>query len=130
MMTNCKYYDIDYMQKLKPNETLSLSLFHLNTCSLNKNFDDLEYFIKTTNHTFDVIAISDSRIKSNMDITTNINNLSNYSIEYTTTEIHAGGTLLYISNDLAYKPRKDLNIYKTHELESTFIEIINPKNQI
>ena len=24
MMTNCKYYDIDYMQKLKPNETLSL----------------------------------------------------------------------------------------------------------
>ena len=65
-----------------------------------------------------------------MDITTNINNLSNYSIEYTTTEIHAGGTLLYISNDLAYKPRKDLNIYKTHELESTFIEIINPKKQI
>ena len=62
-----------------------------------------------------------------MDITTNIN-LPNYSIEYTpTTESHAGGTLLYISNNTAYKPRKDLNIYKTHELASTFIEIINPK---
>ena len=108
--------------KSKPN---SLSLFHLNACSLNKNFDDLEYLIKTTNQTFDVIAISESRIKSNMDITTNIN-LPNYSIEYTPTESHAGGTLLYISNNIAYKPRKDLNIYKTHELESTFIEIINP----
>ena len=61
-----------------------------------------------------------------MDIKTNIN-LPNYSIEYTPTESHAGGTLLYISNNIAYKPRKDLNIYKTHELESTFIEIINPK---
>ena len=36
----------------------SLSLFHLNACSLNKNFDDLEYLIKTTNQTFDVIAMS------------------------------------------------------------------------
>ena len=61
-----------------------------------------------------------------MDITTNIN-LPNYSIEYTPTESHAGGTLLYISNSIAYKPRKGLNIYKTHELESTFIEIFNPK---
>ena len=69
-------------KKLNPNQTLSLSLFHLNTCSLNKTFDDLEYLIKTTNQTFDVIAISESRIKSNMDITTNIN-LPNCSIEYT-----------------------------------------------
>ena len=61
-----------------------------------------------------------------MDITTNIN-LPNYSIEYTPTDSHAGGTLLYISNNIAYKPRKDLNIYKTYELESTFIEIFNPK---
>ena len=60
-----------------------------------------------------------------MDISTNIN-LLNSSIEYTPTERNAWGTLLYISN----KPRKDLNIYKTHKLESTFIEVINSKNQI
>ena len=50
MMTNCKYYDIDDIQtiKSKPN---SLSLFHLNACFLSKNFDDLEYLIKTTNQT-------------------------------------------------------------------------------
>ena len=61
-----------------------------------------------------------------MDITNNIN-LPNYSIEYTPTESHAGGTLLYISNDIAYRPKEELNVYKTHELESTFIEIVNPK---
>ena len=37
------------------------------------------------------------------------------------------GTLLYIANHLSYKPHHDLNIYKKNELESTFIEIMNPK---
>ena len=34
--------------------------------------------------------------------------------------------LLYIDNHLSHK-RNDLNIYKKNELESTFIEIVNPK---
>ena len=69
-----------------------------------------EYLIKTTNQTFDVVAISDSRIKSNMDITTNIN-LPNYSIEYIPTESHAGGTLLHISNNITYNNYIKLNRY-------------------
>ena len=39
----------------------------------------------------------------------------------------AGDTLLYIASHLSYKPRPDLNIYKANQLESTFVEIINPK---
>ena len=54
-------------------------------------------------------------------------NLNNYSVEFTTTETSAGGTFLYIANHLSYKCRNDLNIYKKNELESTFIEIVNPK---
>ena len=46
---------------------------------------------------------------------------------FTPTESSAGGTLLYIANHLSYKPHLDLNIYKTNELESTFIEVLNPK---
>ena len=60
--------------------------------------------------------------ESKVIITTNIN----LTIIDTPTESHAGATLLYISHNIAYKPQ-DLNIYKTHELESTFIEIINHK---
>ena len=44
----------------------------------------------------------------------------------TPTESHAGGTILYINNKLSYKLRQYLCIYKSSELESTFIEI-NPK---
>ena len=51
----------------------------------------------------------------------------NFSHEFCPTESSAGGTLLYIRNHLSYKPRNDLSIYKPTELESSFIEISNPK---
>ena len=54
-------------------------------------------------------------------------NLKGYSHESCPTEYTAGGTLLYISNNLSYKPRNNLCIYKSTELESTFIEILSPK---
>ena len=57
----CRY--IEEIQTLKiPNKSKSLSMFHINTCSLSKNFDDLEYLLKTTNMNFDIIAISETRI--------------------------------------------------------------------
>ena len=37
-----KYYDIDELQQLKiPNKEKSFSFFHINSCSLNKNFEEL-----------------------------------------------------------------------------------------
>ena len=42
-------------------------------------------------------------------------------------EAEKGGTILYVSADLNYNPRKDLEIYTNKELESSFIEIINDK---
>ena len=42
-------------------------MFHINTCSLSKNFDDLEYLLKTTNMNFDIIAISETRITKNIN---------------------------------------------------------------
>ena len=53
--------------------------------------------------------------------------MNNFSFEFTPTKSSAGGTLFYVANHLSYKPRLDLNIYKSNELESTFIEILNPK---
>ena len=58
--------------------------------------------------------------------------LNDYSFEFTTTESTKGRTWIYIQNDLRYKIRKDFEIGK--EIESTFIEIIEPnvrnKNKI
>ena len=98
--------------------------------SLNKNFEDLDLYLpKATNKTFAVIAISESRILKDKNVSTNIN-INNYSTEFTPTETHADETLLYINNKLSYKLRQFLCIYKSSELESTFIEILNPKKQI
>ena len=35
----------------------------------------------------------------------------------------------YISSNLNYKPRKDLELYETKQIESTFIEIVNTKGK-
>ena len=40
------------------------------------------------------------------------------------------GACFYTASHLFYKPRPDLNIYKANQLESTFVEIINPKKVI
>ena len=57
-------YDIDELQQLKiPNKEKSLSLFHINSCSLNKNFEELQNLLQSTNTQFDVIAITETRIK-------------------------------------------------------------------
>ena len=110
----------------KLNIKSSLSLFHLNTCFLSKIFEDLEYLLDSTNLNFDVIAISETRITKNRAQINHID-LTNYNYEHCLTESSASGTLLHIRNNLSYKTRTDLNIYKSGELESKFIEIINHK---
>ena len=121
------FFDIEEMRNTEiPHNNKSLSLFHINACSLNKNFDDLQHLLSCTKKNFDIIAISETRITKQVSLLKNLN-LNNYAFEFTPTEISAGGTLLYIANHLSYKCRNDLNIYKKNELESTFIEIVNPK---
>ena len=114
-------YNIEILHKNK-----SLSLFHINASFLNKNFDDLQYLLSSTQKNFDIIAKSETRITKIVSLLNNLN-LNNYSFEFTPTEAFAGGTLLYIANDSSYKYRNDLNIHKENELESTFIDIFNPK---
>ena len=103
-----------------------MSLFHINTCSLHKNIEELKYLLDKTKIDFAVKGISESRIKKDKS-TINSINLKGYYYESCSMESAAGGTLLYISNHLPYKPRNDLSIYKSTELESTFTEILNPK---
>ena len=75
---------------------------------------------------FDVIALTESRIKNNSVSPINIE-LENYSIEHALTKIAAEGDLLYINKRLSYHPRIDLNIYMPGKLESIFIEVVCPK---
>ena len=120
-MTLMKCITLKYLTKKKP-----LSLFHINACSFSKNYDDLQHLLSCTKGNFDIIAVSKTRITKNVSLLNNLN-LNNYSFEFTPTETCAGGTLLYIASHLSYKCRNDLKLFKKNELESTFIEIVNPK---
>ena len=68
--------------------------------------------LSPTKVNFDIIGISESRIKQNKKPFDNIS-LQNYNIEHCTTEAANGGVLLYIKDDIIYKLRKDLKIYKS-----------------
>ena len=78
------------------------SLFHINACSLNKNFDDLQHLLSCTKTKFDIIAISKTRITKQVSLSNNLN-LNNHSFEFTPTETSECGPLLYIVNHLSYK---------------------------
>ena len=58
--------DIDQLQTLKEfTDKSSLSLFHLNTCSLSKNIYDFEHLIQSTKTDFDIITVSEPRVTKN-----------------------------------------------------------------
>ena len=69
--------------------------------------------------------ISESELKN--EPTTDISLSGFYPPHCKYTEAEKGGTILYISDKLNYKPRKDLEIYASKELESSFVEIVNKK---
>ena len=87
----------------------------------------MQTLLSSTKVNFDIIGISESRIKRNKNPIDKIN-LQSYNIEHCTTEA-ANGVLLYIKDEIIYKLRKDLKIYKSKYLESTFLEVINQSDK-
>ena len=75
-----KCYDTEEVQNLKiTNKNKSLYLFHINSSSLSKNFDDLQQLLSCTNKIFDIPAITETRITKNGSITNNLS-INNDSI--------------------------------------------------
>ena len=120
---NCKYYDIIEFNKSQPED--HMSYIHLNIASLPSHIDDLRTMCNSLQVTPAVIGITETNLYPNDRNITNIN-LDKFSFEHCPTEARKGGALLYINSKLNYKLREDLNIYKSKELETVFVEIINP----
>ena len=75
---------------------------------------------------FDVIAISESKLIKGSDPIIDIS-LDGYHYPVgTNSEACKAGVLLYIKDNLNFKPRDDLKMYSPKKLESIFVEIINP----
>ena len=94
----------------------------MNINSLSFHFDELQSLISKSKNDFQIIGISDIRLKKTHEKTTTIQ-LENYNIEHVPTELANGGMLLFIKK--AYHKMIRLNdLIKKMKLESVFIEII------
>ena len=116
------------MSSLINKQTSSLSFFHFNISSLPHYFEEFSTILTENKLDFDVLGISESRIKLNRTPIISLQ-LPRYNLEYTPTESSNGGTLLYIKKDIKCKCREDLQIYKPKELASNFIEINQKDNK-
>ena len=95
----------------------------MNILSLTYNIDQLHTLLSEININSDLIGITESWLEKDTR-TTNID-IKGYTFEHTPTETSCGGSLLYKKDTLKYICRKDLQIYKAAELESTFIELLS-----
>ena len=124
----CKYYELDNFVKSSFIPESNLSILHLNIASLQFHFDSLLVLLNVLEFSFDCIAITETKININAHPTKDLN-IPGYHFYSTPTEASKGGTLVYVSDILISKPRKDIEIYKPKDLESTFIEIVVPRGK-
>ena len=57
-----KYIALKYLTKI------NLCLFHINTCSLNKNFDDLQHLLRCTKNNFGMLRVSETKITKEVSL--------------------------------------------------------------
>ena len=96
----------------------TLNFLHLNISSLPYHFSELRTLLSSTKVNFDIIRISESRIKQNKMKTI----LITLTFKTTTYNIEAvnGGVLLYMKDEIIYKLRKDLKTFKSKYLTQHF----------
>ena len=128
---NCSYYD--FATPIPNSNKKNNSMFHLNIASLGLHKEELVTALSIINFEFDVIAITETKIKTG---TAPIFDpaLKGYKLFDTTTNCDKGGALLYVKENIICERRNDLEklVFKSCELESVFIEvdIKDKKNKI
>ena len=127
VLLDSKYHDINDFNRIKISKQASLATLHLNIASISKHFEDLQNLLSVLKHSFDIIGISEHKI--NKTSKKSDFHLPGYTFCFTPTESSHGGTGFFISNDLTFKLRPDLQIDEPGRLESTFIEIIFPNKR-
>ena len=65
--------------------------------------------LKTDKFQFDIIAITESKLKINCESKVDINIENYHSTEIAPPEANKGGVLIYVNKIHNYKPRTDLN---------------------
>ena len=125
---NCNYYSIEDFISAKFNPSRTFSILHYNIHSLERHIEEFRVILEMMDFVFDVICLSESKIQMGFEPKVSINIPGYQTPVGTPTESTKGGVLIYVREGIHFKPRNDLQIYKSKELESFFIEICN-KNE-
>ena len=122
----CNYLTTgEFSQTFRNKDNKTFSILNANVRSINKNFEKLkECMIKSTNHSFTVIGLSETHLK---EPPSDYYHLDGYNMEFTNrVNREKGGVCLYISDEIKYILRKDLICKANENFESCFVDIDNP----
>ena len=123
--TDFKYYTLeDFLNNedlTRSKNTLSFSTIHFNIRSLSANHDGMTTLLSELQHAFDVIGLSETKIKDSCDPTSNIT-IDGYDFVSKPTLTNAGGVGFYVKEGISFNIRDDLCLI-TKEFESLWIEI-------
>lgn len=131
---DCDYYEKEtFNARLKEFDKNSFSILHTNICSLQANFDKLEFLLSDYSFPFDIVSLSETHNPSSSTHNFSPGQLSGYHeyIGMTGTSSHSGCGI-YISNKVNFIPRFDLDKHcctTTCEYEAKWIEVTNSTKQ-
>ena len=121
---NSKYYDFKKFNKIRFDQKSKFGTMHVNIASLDAHVDELRTSLSRLKFDFDVIDISEHKIKKNCTPSNNIDLVGYDEFIFEPTETTHGGTGFYIKNGHDYIRRNDLNLNSPSNYEAIFIEII------
>ena len=126
---DCKYLDIKSFNYRKSKQ--DFSIFHLNIASLSKHKDELETVLSMLNYKFDIIGISETKIRFGIAPTYDIN-IKGCNTLSTPTESEKGGTLIYMLITLTIKLGKILNRLCTNKMNLNLylLKLLIPAKEI
>ncbi len=111
---NCKYYDENNFRKLAQGKTPLFSLFNLNIRSFNKHADELNLYLETLSHKFDLISLTEAGNSDNLN--THVANLGKYNLYFDQgNNTFSGAALLVKENINVIQVRKDLSIKQVNK---------------
>ena len=122
------YYDTNEFNAAKfPKD--AFSLIHLNTASLQLHIDDIKTLLSTIENEIDVLCFTESKLKQNANIITNIE-IPGYTYFHTNTLTDFGGTIIYVKSHFSPKLLPEFSKSVEGNFESTFIEIKNKNKSL
>ena len=117
------YYSHNDLNKFSESiHTKNLSLLHINCRSLKKNFDNLCILLNDIDLKFDIIAVSETWLKTNDDI--NTFSLNGFKTEFVHRESKKGGGVIIYTNEKFKTTKLDvLSFSQRNFMEAIALEI-------